>query len=249
MPFDLYLKALHRRSVLRLQRLPFSHILVTSSTPHPGHTPANLLAYAAYIRQPHVRPDLPLQELLLSKSTTDEEFAPAHTECEPGVRVVDVFEGRIIHDTRAPPKADEEAFQAWINSLRAKLARIQGDHTQAYAFADGSVVPKQQSRSAAAFRAFKGRTQTARRAVSTGKCVSYDAEAFAIRMALGHRAALTDVTDIHVFADNRAALDAIFDTSMHASQAISYRRAQPRGHGCRPTPAVSICTGARGTPG
>ena len=40
-------------------------------------------------------------------------------------------------------------------------------------------------------------------------------------MALGHLMSLPGDADIHVYADNRAALNTIFDTSLHSSQAIS----------------------------
>ncbi|KZV69654.1 hypothetical protein PENSPDRAFT_558662, partial [Peniophora sp. CONT] len=59
------------------------------------------------------------------------------------------------------------------------------------------------------------------RAISTGKCVSYDAEAFAIVMALGTLTSLPDATDIHIYADNKSALASTFDTSLHSSQCVS----------------------------
>ncbi|KZV67102.1 hypothetical protein PENSPDRAFT_540433, partial [Peniophora sp. CONT] len=59
------------------------------------------------------------------------------------------------------------------------------------------------------------------KAVSTGQCVSYDAECVAIAMALGALTPLDDATDIHIFADNKAALASIIDTSIHSSQSLS----------------------------
>ncbi|KZV76335.1 hypothetical protein PENSPDRAFT_569981, partial [Peniophora sp. CONT] len=59
------------------------------------------------------------------------------------------------------------------------------------------------------------------RAISTGRCVSYNAEAVAITMAIGTLTSLDDASDIHIFADNKSALESIVDTRLHSSQLLS----------------------------
>ncbi|KZV75258.1 hypothetical protein PENSPDRAFT_571773 [Peniophora sp. CONT] len=82
-------------------------------------------------------------------------------------------------------------------------------------------MPKQQSRSAAAFRAYRGHTQVAQRAIATGRGTSYDAEMFALTMAIGAVTKLDNVDHIHIFTDCKSAVLTILDTNIHPAQALA----------------------------
>lgn len=56
--------------------------------------------------------------------------------------------------------------------------------------------------------------------ISTGRCVSFNAEAFAINLAIHALTSLNNASDNHVFADNKAALEAAVDTRLHSSQIL-----------------------------
>lgn len=220
-PIDLYLRTLHARSILRSRTLPHTHIIRLAATPHRGRQPLSLHTYAAYVRAPRANADNHLQEVLAVQSGPIEDFVPTHDECTPGARLLDQYADRIIFDTDAPPKHDKTEFATWRAAFETKLTQIQDDLTQAYAFADGSVLPHHQSRSAAAFRAYRGRVCIKRNSIATGQGVSHDAESVGLCMAFGALVTMTGATDLHVFVDNKAALFTILDTRIHSSQAIS----------------------------
>jgi ribonuclease HI len=93
----------------------------------------------------------------------------------------------------------------------------------AYAFTDGSVLPGAASKSAAAFRTFRGHTQILARAISCGKATPYDTEMFALAAAIG---ALTtgeasEAEHLHLFTDCLSAIQSITDTSVHPGQSIA----------------------------
>jgi ribonuclease HI len=165
---------------------------------------------------------LPLHAIPAFRLDDDEPFAPTHKECQPGERVRDLFADRIIRRTQHPPKHGDE-FAEWLAAFKARVRDVQNSPTTAYAFTDGSVLPGAASKSAAAFRAYRGRTQFAARTISCGKATPYDAEMFALAAAVG---ALTGeeagrAEHLHLFTDCLSAIQSITDTAIHPGQSIS----------------------------
>jgi ribonuclease HI len=225
LPIPLYLRQLHKRSLLRVGTLPPSHIIVhaTNVSDIPRTAPNETLrTYAAFLRRAPGSVSLPLHEIPNSQLQNDEPFAPTHKECAPGERVRDLFAPQIRFRVGHPHKGSHE-FPAWLAEFRERLRKIQMAPDAAYAFTDGSVLPGAASRAAAAFRAFRGRNQLRARAFSCGKATPYDAELFALTAAVG---ALTDATQgdalhLHFFTDCISAITTITDTSIHPGQSLA----------------------------
>jgi ribonuclease HI len=225
LPIPLYLRQLHKRSLLRVGTLPPSHIVVqaASAADLPRTVPNDTLrTYAAFLRDAPASVSLPLEEIPAAQLDDDEPFAPTHYECAPGERVRDLFAAR-IHTRVNHPRKGSDDFPGWLEEFRAKLRNIQEEPDTVYAFTDGSVLPGAATRAAAAYRTFRGHAQMRARAISCGKATPYDAEMFALAAAIG---ALTDpatgnASHLHFFTDCTSAITSIIDTSVHPGQSLA----------------------------
>lgn len=162
-------------------------------------------------------------------SSSHEQFLPIHDETRPGFRLVDLFSDHIIYHTSHPPKARREEFDEWLREFRRDLAGIKLDSRSIYAFSDGSVHPDEDYHSTAAVRVYHRGEILHRHSFATGRATSFDAELAGLTSALHHsikraiaRATTGTATHhIHLYADNAAALNSLFDTSLHSSQILS----------------------------
>lgn len=114
-----------------------------------------------------------------------------------------------------------------------RLGRKQQDarlyEVSIYAFSDGSVHPDEDYHSTAAIRVYHRGEILHRHSFATGRATSFDAELAGLTSALHHsikraiaRATTGTATHhIHLYADNAAALNSLFDTSLHSSQILS----------------------------
>ncbi|KAF7797493.1 hypothetical protein EIP86_008692 [Pleurotus ostreatoroseus] len=160
-----------------------------------------------------------------------ERFNVLHDECRPGHRVSDLFEDRIhvnldlIDGVRAPPKSDRDQLLVWIVShLNPVINRAERDPHCAVLYTDGSQQRSDQGEIAAgaAWRLqVAGQVRSGR--FGCGRATPYDAEMAALARGIREavRSAPASVTDIHIFADNRAALASVLSAGGGPSQLVS----------------------------
>jgi ribonuclease HI len=226
LPIHVYLRQLHQRSLQRVAMLPPTHILVhAASVPGLHRTTPNdtLRTYAAFLRSTPVTASLPLHDIPAFQKRKDEPFAPTHAECQPGEQVRDLFSDRLHYYTQHPPKQDD-GFEEWLETFYARLRAIQDAPDAAYAFSDGSVLPNQASKSAAAFRTFRGQEQLQARAISCGKATPYDAEMIALTAAIGSLTApgaVEGARHLHFVSDCQSAIQSITDPAIHPGQSLA----------------------------
>lgn len=184
---------------------PVSHIPV----PHRRHTP--LQHAAAFMQQ--------------AKLDHHDEFLPTHEELNPGTRLLDTNSSRIHFHTHDHPPMRQRAFPAWLEDKKRFISTLHIDNSSLLSFSDGSVRPDLDFHSTAAYLlSYKGTTLHSR-SFATGQASSFDAELAGLAAAL-HDSIIAArereaVTSIHLFADNVAALDSLFQPTFHSSQIVS----------------------------
>lgn len=169
---------------------------------------------------------------ILGQSST-ETFDVLHNECKPGERLLDMFASRVvchldnIGGITAPPKSRKDELSDWIRTkLNPLIEGIERDQASAIVFTDGSQKknggPTGKVAAGAAWLVRVGGVVTRGR-FGCGQATPYDAEMAAL--ACGLRKAVDripeSVTDIHVFADNQAALTSILAAGHGPAQLTS----------------------------
>ncbi|GJE94756.1 hypothetical protein PsYK624_109280 [Phanerochaete sordida] len=163
-----------------------------------------------------------------------EVFDVLHAECRPGDRVRDAFAGQIVmhmdrvDGVQAPPKARREELDAWITKyLKPLVADIESEPSCAMLFTDGSQkrlgVDTLNVSTGAAWAVVRAGTVARTGRFGCGKATPYDAEMAALARGLKEvlRGISEDVTDVHVFADNQAALTSILAAGAGPAQMLS----------------------------
>ncbi len=216
MPIHLHCKKLQQRYFLRIHTLPQSHPL-RAAFPRVFERPA----HAPYIRfYPHtLRPtaEIPLTEAFPhNKPLITEKFDPLDDECQPGMRVRDLFADRITYHLDHPKKKDRDALDAWITTdLLPRIQSAHGDPNALVIFTDGSSFasdPNELLGSAAGYRAYHNGALMRSYSLYTGYAFSYDCELIALSIAIAFTY-LKNFHTVHIFSDSETALGSITDTS------------------------------------
>jgi ribonuclease HI len=224
---------LMKKACLRTRVLHMGH-------PTRAHLPAPWRASQSNIKAPMPlgncpgRDDnSPMVHVNILGCASTEEFDVLHAECRPGERLVDMLADRVVHHLnvvegeRAPPKAEKDRLTAWINTrLNPLIWGIESDRACALVFTDGSQKkldgPGPRVAAGAAWLVkHNGRVRQGR--FGCGRATAYDAEVAALARGLGEAAMWLpeSVMELHVFADNQAALTSVLAAGRGPAQMLS----------------------------
>lgn len=162
-----------------------------------------------------------------------ETFDVLHDECRPGDRIRDLFSHQIymhkdvVGGVKAPPKADRGALDRWVrDKLKPYVAHLEEDPSCILVFTDGSQkrlgLETLNVAAGAAWTVVRNGAARGGR-FGCGKATPYDAEMAALARGLNEavRGLPDSVSDIHVFADNQAALASILAAGSGPAQMLS----------------------------
>ncbi len=210
MPIHLHCRKLQERYFLRIHTLP---------SPHPlrAFFP-NIFERSAFA--PYTRfqidtldptPNIPLTEAFpRARPLITETFEPLDDECQPGLRIRDLFEDRITYHLEHPKKKDSDALAAWIErDLRPRIEAAHSDPNSLVIFTDGSsfvTAPDELLGSAAGYRAYHNHQFLHSRCIYTGWAFSFDCELIALSMAIAF-AYLKSFPQVHIFCDSVSAIE------------------------------------------
>ena len=225
MPIGDHVLKLCKRYFARIPTLPQSHpiaalyLSVRNDVPIDGvpilpRFPVRLTGPAA---------SLPTALAAADVNSVTEHFDLYADVCRPGHRLTDRadFEQRVTFHLDAPTK-DSDQLDAWVaTSLKPRISAALSDASAATCFTDGSV-DRAHLQSAAGVHVYRHGRITHRHILPQGDCHSYDAEMVALGFAFAI-ATCERVRTIHVFGDNKSALQTIFDTTVHGQQSVSVR--------------------------
>lgn len=157
-----------------------------------------------------------------------EEFDATSDECRPGSRIIDEFEDRIVTHLTAPAKGTD-SYYAWLrNEFKPRLARAMGNQGARVLFTDGSALipqgPANLPRTGAAYIistiAENGKKEQTSGSIGCGNVTPFDAEMIAL--ARGVSKACQNIPqhikELHIYTDNRAALQRTLDPKLGPSQ-------------------------------
>ena len=223
-PVRLHIEKLVNRTGLRANTLMSSHPLL-AALPNPwacNHLAPDI-AFPMGMEGGGVdSPETPLVAVDFAGKVCTEHFSKLHHEARPGKRVIDEYEERLTWNV-AHPKKDSDEIKEWVTTdLMPRLEGAMQDKRAVVLFCDGSLFPKPQCRTGAAFRAYRSGRLVRREAVAGGRGTSYDAEMIACGMGLRFATRQTCET-IHVVADNESAITMILDPGLHGQQLVSIR--------------------------
>lgn len=216
-----------RDAALRIRTLPENHPVCASLSDYWKTSVMNIHAPFPLTSSPRapVHPS-PLAHADWVARQCNEDFAVLHHECRPGDRLLDTHASRISFDTRAPKKnAGGDAFREWkLNVFYPKLHNIMEDRTTRVLFTDGSHKKDEEGHiSGAAWAMYTHNKCIGSGNFGFGKASSFDAEMAAL--ARGLRAATSNcpanISAIHAFVDNQAAIAAILAATKGPSQLLS----------------------------
>lgn len=157
----------------------------------------------------------------------NEEFALFHAENHPGKRLLDQFHEQIHFDVDGPKKHSEE-FNEWMRTkFWQKIKDITADRHAVSLYTDGSRKnPDEevdQARAGAAWLVLRGAQHIVSERMACGRSTAYDAEmfglAYGIKCAVKHSRSRTK--QIHIFTDNKSALNKIFRTNTKSAQILT----------------------------
>ena len=180
-----------------------------------------------------------MTHISISGQACNEKFDTLNDECRPGERVQDAFSRQVtyhldeIDGAKALPKSERDAMSDWINAkLTPLVLSIEDDEESVLVFTDGSqkkddnILAKVSAGAAWIVRHADGRTSQGR--VGCGQATPYDAEMIALARGLSEATTRISerIKNIHVFADNQAALTSILAATGGSSQMVSVAACQ-----------------------
>lgn len=157
-----------------------------------------------------------------------EEFDATNHECRPGSRIIDMFHNQIRTHLKAPPKGSD-AYHSWLrNEFRPRMCQALGDRNASVLFTDGSALtetsPAKWPRTGAGYiirshTKDKGVTQCTG-TMGCGNVTPFDAEMIALARGISKMCdkANANVTTLHIFTDNKAALQRTLNPALGPAQ-------------------------------
>lgn len=152
-----------------------------------------------------------------------EKFEPLHEECTPGTRLVDKYAERISWDLDAPKKGSKE-WKKWLNkTFCPKLRRIMANPKVMVVFTDGSRKANPEIITGAAWQGYSQGQRVVEGKVGCGRATAFDAEMMALAKGMANATRWTGQTarHIHMFADNKGALQTILSLKLGPSQYLA----------------------------
>lgn len=157
-----------------------------------------------------------------------EEFHATHAECRPGARVLDMFDRQILSHLSAPKKGSR-AFRAWLEgTFEPDLHEALQCMTAVVLFTDGSMLKgdtvEAPHKTGAGFilrtPSNHGPAKEDEGSFSCGDVTPFDAEMLALAkgISLACQRAVGSTRTLHVYADNKAALECIVRPNVGPAQ-------------------------------
>ncbi|KAI0323612.1 hypothetical protein GY45DRAFT_1341329 [Cubamyces sp. BRFM 1775] len=216
MPLHIHCKKLQKRFHLRMHTLPNSHPM-RAMFPHifpcGKHTPHTCFT----TEREKAMSSIPLTKVFTDgKPLTTDEYSPLHLECMLGDRVVDLYKDRITTHLEHPPKKEHKQLDEWIcTDLQPRIQHMHDNLSAMVIFTDGSAIYNEHNGNlgrAAAYRAYHDRRLVRAHAIYTGYTFSYDCKLRALSMSIHYGYTKSGVHQLHLFSDNKSALQSICNT-------------------------------------
>jgi len=198
----------------RIMSLPENHLL--RQIFHYDPVPARYRHIHPRRRRRNLPDDNPI--VRLKTDQIQEYFEPYHDEAKPGARVLDEYLTRISFLNMDAPKKNSESFKPWLTSYKRWLS--DEINSQVVFFTDGAFWRRQRRGAAACVCWSKGQWIGEKREWCAAAS-SFDAELAACEIALTWLIQRTDINCATIVVDNKAAINALFDTDTHSSQITS----------------------------
>ena len=205
------------RYTARISSLPENHLLKVVY--HYNPLPSQHRHLPRKQRRRNLPDDNPVTRLKTGR--IHEHFDPYHEEAQPGLHILDLYLEHVSYWHMDAPKKSDDGFRAWLEDYKQWLAG-EMESREVVIFTDGAFWA-QSRRGAAAIVVWKNGAWLEERVEWCAAASSYDAELAAIEMAFTRALDFEDTNCVSIITDNKAAIQAAFDTSTHSSQNCSIR--------------------------